>query len=85
MLALREARFAYELAVRRGAVLVRLPARGGAMRELTAAPVFLAVNLAARSLDHVAITLHHRGNLLALVRMDQKHDFVVSQSRLLMG
>jgi hypothetical protein len=37
MLALREARGAYELAVRRGAVLVRLPARGGAMRELTAA------------------------------------------------
>ena len=36
MLALREARGAYELAVRRGAVLVRLPARGGAMRELTA-------------------------------------------------
>jgi hypothetical protein len=55
------------------------------VRQLAAAPVLLAMDLALRALDEVAIPLEHRGHLLALVRMDQKHDFVVSQSRLLMG
>ena len=54
---------------------------GDGVRQLTAAPVFLAMDLAARALDQVAIALQHRRNLFALVRMDQKHDFVVSQLR----
>src|SRR5947207_16006094 len=37
------------------------------------------MDLALRPLDEVAIPLEHRGHLLTLVRMDQKHDFVVSQ------
>jgi len=53
------------------------------MGELTPAPVFFAVHGTAGAFDHAPITLQHRGNLLALVRMDQKHDFVVSQFGLL--
>src|SRR5262249_43057473 len=44
-----------------------------------------AMDLAARALDHVAIPLHHRRHLLTLVRVDQKHDFVVSQPNLPLG
>jgi len=53
---------------------------GDRVRELAAPPVFLAMNLALRPLDEVAIPLEHRGHLFTLVRVDQKHDFVVSQS-----
>ena len=59
--------------------VVRLVNLGDRVRELASAPIFLAVDLAVGAFDHVAITLHHRGHLLALVRMDQKHNFVVSQ------
>jgi hypothetical protein len=53
--------------------------------ELPATPILLPMNASAGALDHASIALHHRGHLFALVRMNQKHDFVVSQSRLLSG
>ena len=47
--------------------------------KLVSPPVFLAMDVAVSALDHVPIALHHGGDLFTLVRMDQKHDFVVSQ------
>src|SRR5262249_49326709 len=47
--------------------------------ELAAAPVFEAVDLALGvALDQRLVTLDHRGHLLALVRVGQKHDLVVT-------
>jgi len=57
---------------------------GDGIGELAAAPVFHAVHFAAFGLDHRAITLDHRRHLFTLVRVDQKHDLIVSQSKLLM-
>ena len=48
------------------------------MGELTTTPVFQSMNLAAAHGHHGAVALDHGGYLLALVRMNQKHDFVVS-------
>src|SRR6185503_2690175 len=58
---------------------------GDRVRELAASPVLLTVDLAAGAFDHVAVPLIHGRYLFALVRMDQKHDFVVSQTDLPMG
>ena len=57
---------------------------GDGIGELTAAPVLEAVHFAAFGFDHRAVTLDHRGDLFTLVRVDQKHDFIVSQAKLLM-
>ena len=46
--------------------------------ELAAAPVLEPVDLAAVGFDDRPVTIHHRANLLALVRVDQKHDLVVT-------
>ena len=53
---------------------------GDRVRELAAPPIFLAMDLALGPLDEGAIPLEHRGHLFTLVRVNQKHDFVVSQS-----
>src|SRR4029077_12522265 len=53
---------------------------GDRVRQLAAPPIFLAMDLALGSLDEGAIPLEHRGHLFTLVRVDQKHNFVVSQS-----
>ena len=45
--------------------------------ELTPTPVFLAMYRSAGTGNHAAITLDHRGHLLTLVRVDQKHNFVM--------
>ena len=45
--------------------------------ELAAPPVFEAVDGAAVRGHEAAIPLDHRGNLLTLVRMDQKYDLVM--------
>ena len=58
--------------------IVRLVNLGDRVSELSAAPILFAVDASAGALDHAAVALHHRGHLLALVRMDQKNDFVVS-------
>ena len=52
------------------------------MRELPSAPVLLTMDLSLGAFDHASVALEHRGDLFALVRMDQKHDFVVSHYRL---
>src|SRR5512145_1821551 len=46
--------------------------------QLTAAPIFQAVNDAFLGSDQCALALDHRGNLLALIGMHDKYDFVVS-------
>ena len=48
------------------------------IRQLSAAPVFEAMDGAVLALDHGAITLDHGRHLFALVRMDHEHNFVVS-------
>jgi hypothetical protein len=45
--------------------------------KLATTPVFLAVYDTTGIYDHAAITLGHRRHLLTLVRVDQKHDFVM--------
>src|SRR5690606_945127 len=65
--------------------VVRLVHLLDGMGELPSAPVLLPMDLAAGALDHVSIALHHGRHLLALVRVDQKHDFVVSQTTLPSG
>ena len=57
--------------VRLGQVLDRVS-------QLAAAPVFQAVNLAAVGLDQRLVALDHRRHLFALVRVDQKHDFIMT-------
>jgi hypothetical protein len=51
--------------------------------ELSPTPIFFSMDPSLGSLNHGSITLHHGGDILALVRMDQKHNFIVSQLRLL--
>src|SRR5690606_31810238 len=46
--------------------------------ELAAAPVLEAVDLALAAFDQRLVALDHGRHLLALVRMDQEHDFVMS-------
>src|SRR5690606_10821410 len=53
--------------------------------QLTTAPVFQAVNLAAVFFDQLGVTLNHAADLLALVRVNQKDDFVMTHEMLLTG
>ena len=46
--------------------------------HLTAAPVFHAMNLTVLRRDQLLVALDHRRNLFALVRMDDKYDFIVT-------
>ena len=62
--------------------LVNLVDRVG---ELAPSPVLKPVDRAAVRLDHRTIPLDHGGDLLALVRMDQEHHFVVPHRSLLAG
>jgi hypothetical protein len=39
------------------------------------------MNLAASSGDHALVALQHGWNLLALIRMDQQNDFIVTHER----
>ena len=57
--------------------VVRLVHLGDRERELAPAPVFETVHGAAVRGDDAAVALDHGGNLLALVRMDQKNDLVM--------
>jgi len=50
------------------------------VRQLTAAPVFYTVHLATASGDHALVALQHGWNLLALIRMDQQNDFVMTHA-----
>ena len=46
--------------------------------QLTATPVLGAMHCTTGIGNHALIALYHGRNLFALVRMDQKHDFVMS-------
>ena len=46
--------------------------------QLAAAPVFEAVHHATVFLDGLGVALDHTRDLLALIRVDQKDDFIVS-------
>ena len=46
--------------------------------HLTAAPILVAMDLAAPVFDGRTVPLDHCRDLFALVRMDQKHNFIVS-------
>src|SRR3990167_1711650 len=50
------------------------------VRQLTAAPVFHAVHLATAGGDHALVALEHGMNLLALIRVDQQNDFVMTHA-----
>ena len=55
------------------------------VRQLAAAPVFETVDLAVAAFDQRLVALDHGGHLLALVRMDQEHDFVMTHGGFLCG
>ena len=46
--------------------------------QLAATPVFHTVHGAVSCSNRRSITLNHTRDLLALIRVDQKHDFVVT-------
>src|SRR3546814_15847452 len=46
--------------------------------QLAATPVLETVDLALAAFDQRLVALYHGGHLLALVRMDQEHDFVMT-------
>ena len=48
------------------------------VRQLAAAPVLETVDLALAALDQALVALDHGRHLLALVRVDQEHDFVMT-------
>ena len=50
--------------------------------QLTTAPIFNAVDVAPCISDHRAIALDHGRYFFTLIRMDQKHNFVVSHALL---
>ena len=52
--------------------------------KLAPAPILKAMDLAIVAGDDVAVTLDHRGHLLALVGMDEKNDLVMSHDVLLL-
>ena len=62
--------------------LVNLVDRVG---ELASSPVFEPVDGASVRFDHRTVPLDHRRDLLALVRMDHEHHFVVPHRSLLSG
>ncbi|MNN84098.1 hypothetical protein D3C81_2012210 [compost metagenome] len=46
--------------------------------QLTTAPVFQTVDLAAVFFDGLGVTLDHTANLLTLIRVNQEDDFVMT-------
>src|SRR6476661_6036150 len=60
------------------AQVVRLGELVDLVGQLAAAPVLDTMHLAAAGGDHALVTLQHGRNLLALVRVDQQHDFIMT-------
>ena len=46
--------------------------------QLATAPIFKAVDFAAAVGDQAFVAFEHGWNLLALIGMDQKHDFIMT-------
>lgn len=53
--------------------------------KLAAPPVLESMNLAISRGNHAAVSLDHRRDLLALVRMNNENNFVMSHAFFLMG
>ena len=62
--------------------VVRLVHLGDREGQLAPAPILEAMHLTAAGTDHALVAIDHRRNLLALVRMDQEHDFIMPHCRL---
>src|SRR5690606_23467900 len=62
------------------AQVVRLGELVDEISQLTATPVFHAVYVATASGDHALVALEHGGNLLALIRVDQQNNFVMTHA-----
>ena len=60
--------------------VVRLLHLGDGIGQHTPAQVFVAMNLALPAFNDAHVTIHHYASPFTLIRMDQKHDFIVSQS-----
>ena len=56
---------------------------GDGIDKLSPAPILNAMHLAAAAFDETPVALGHAGHLVALVRVDQEHHFVVAHNRLL--
>ncbi len=61
--------------------VVRLVNLVDGMGQLAATPVFGAMDRTAGTGDHALVAFDHGRHLLALVRMDQEYDFVMSHCR----
>src|SRR5580698_1728688 len=58
--------------------VVRFVHFGDREGQLTPAPIFEPMHRPAAGSDHAFVAIDHRGDLLALVRMDQKHNSIMS-------
>ena len=65
--------------------VVRLEHLGDRVRQLAPAPILDSMDHAAALGDRVAVTLDHRGHLLALIGVNNENDLVMAQVNLLMG
>ena len=61
--------------------VVRLEHLGDRVRELAASPVFDAMDHPVAGGDRVAVSLDHRGHLLALIGMHDENDLVMAQGK----
>ena len=59
--------------------VVRLLHLGDRVGKHAPPQVLPAVHLALAAFNNASVTIHHYPGALTLIRMDQKHDFVVSQ------
>ena len=59
--------------------VVRLLHLGDGVGEHSSPQVLVSMNLALAAFDDADVTIHHYAGPFTLIRMDQKHDFVVSQ------
>jgi hypothetical protein len=65
--------------------VVRLVHLGYGECQLAPAPILETMHRAAAGTDHALVAIDHRRNLLALIRVDQKHDFIMPHCRLPLG
>src|SRR5882762_9096236 len=57
--------------------VVRFVHLGDGEGQLAPAPILETMHRSAAGTDHALVAIDHRRNLLALVRMDQEHDFIM--------
>ena len=59
--------------------VVRLLHLGDGVGKHAPTQVLAAVHLALAAFNNAGVTIHHHPGAFTLIRMDQKHDFVISQ------